>query len=886
MSHRLEEFRIIFEREKHRWDQTIVGDCVLLDPETNKPCGVFGVKVTYESEEMSPKCTYRVYGRWTQYENKYTRQIQRQIQAKTFVRDRPHDRPGVIAYLARAPEIGRKRASKLWDAFQSDSLRIATREPEVLASVTGLSEEKAERISKWLRLDEHVMHAKVELINLFVGHGMPTKLADKLIRKYGNRAADLIKRNPFRLLVEHGVGYKKADELYMSLGLDPYRLKRQALAAWYQVHNASEHTWFAGELAWRGVTGNIGSEADPRRALKLAKRAGLLSFRRTDSEGHLDDSGYNIWVATTQRANTEDAIARHVVSKFLQRPSSVNMADQAFADLSNHQRGQMLSMFTKGRISVLSGGPGTGKSFVAGRLANAIGKQFGHDSIAVVAPTGKASVRSTEALSEAGSPKRAQTVHRFLGISAGDETGFEFRHNEDNPSDVDFVFVDEAAMLSDSLLLAILQGTKRSCHIILVGDGNQLPPISNGAPFRDIIRSGLAGHAELTEVKRNAGDIVRGCHAMIAMRQPTPVRPADIELHAGRNWGHVQCAKGEHLQKIQLAIKAIVTLGFDPVWDTQIICPMNDRGSASRKQLNQMLQSELNENRPRYWPFAIRDKVINRKNTQYPVESISREAEPLENDGRVYVANGDQGVVLHEEPKYAVVQFFNPSRTVRIPKGCEDIELAYAITCHLAQGSEVPVGIVVIDQDARMLNSNNWLFTAVSRAKKLCLTVGPQRIMNEMIGKVVTGNRKTFLRELIDHYHTERGWLRDQREADAMKQTTDFSGINIQIPKDPKDVRKLLEDAIRRDKCLFCNRSLSHPESLQVGYGPTCAKKRNLPWGEGITLNAAVHAMEEMRDAIHTTNRDGTKADRQSESKQPAKQSERSVSNGPTHVGQ
>jgi len=302
----------------------------------------------------------------------------------------------------------------------------------------------------------------------------------------------------------------------------------------------------------------------------------------------------------------------------------------------------------------------------------------------------------------------------------------------------------------------------------LIGDTNQLPPVGHGAPLRDLIAAGVPC-GELREIRRNSGTIVKAC---AAIRDGKPVktdeqlRPAD-----GRNMKLVDGGKGKQAQQAILELLGKLSRRYDPTWDCQVICAVNAKSDLSRKTLNELLQAELNPDGKRIKgsPFRVGDKVVCLKNGFVPTIEVDHSSpdEVIENDdGGVYVANGEVGRVLAVDEKLTVMEFAAPRRVVRVPRGQakddadgEDesgtgcnFDLAYAISCHKSQGSEFPVVIVALDEypGARRVCSREWIYTAISRAKELCLLVGKGATIKSVCRRSALDKRKTFLRERVE----------------------------------------------------------------------------------------------------------------------------------------
>lgn len=457
-------------------------------------------------------------------------------------------------------------------------------------------------------------------------------------------------------------------------------------------------------------------------------------------------------------------------------------------DLSDHQREQLANSL-RARIGILAGSPGTGKTYTLARLVGRLIELVGPEAIAVCAPTGKAAVRITEALDGYGIRKSASTIHRLLGVgsrTAGE--GWGFVHDENNPLPQKWIIVDESSMIDTDLMASLLRACAKGTHLLLVGDVNQLPPVGHGAPLRDLIAAGVPC-GELTKIERNWGAIVQACADIRDGQKWKTV--SELDPDAGANLKLLPATNAAAaVETIVETIRKIRDRGlFDPIWGVQVIVAVNKKSELSRKDLNKRLQGELNPNGARIGsnPFRVGDKIVCLKNSLVPV---SQDAPPDANrdasDGKVFVANGEQGRVVSVAEKLTTVAMDAPKRLIKIPRGTENgdgrqseremakdarraangeadeeeqastgtgcsWDLAYAISCHKSQGSEFPVVIVALDEypGARRVCSREWLYTAISRAKQICLLVGKRHIADGMCVQRAITKRKTFLKERI-----------------------------------------------------------------------------------------------------------------------------------------
>jgi exodeoxyribonuclease V alpha subunit len=421
-------------------------------------------------------------------------------------------------------------------------------------------------------------------------------------------------------------------------------------------------------------------------------------------------------------------------------------------EASPHQCAAWESASARGGLAILTGGPGTGKTHTAAAILKQCAAQFGLENIAVCSPFGKAAVRITAAMQAAKLDKEATTIHRMLGVSRNghDGAGWGFRYNLANPLPYRVVAVEESSTLGVDLGASLFAAFQPGTLVLLLGDPGQLPPVEHGAPLRDMLAAGVP-HGELSEIWRNAGDIVKACQAIRRGERWEPSRTMDIP--AGHNLRHIETIRPSiSLRQIERLLGSTPP-GLDPVWDIQVLCIVNEKGPLCRQKLNEHLRGFLNPKGRGSKDNKYRegDKVICLSNSMLPV--VDDGAAGYDGDsGKEFVANGEIGRVLHVEPKLSIVRFDTPARTVKIAGDWhDDFDLAYAITTHKSIGSEWPVVFYVSDEhpSARRTASRQLIYTAISRSKKLCVTIGRKATMDNDCLNDSLSARKTFLAEMI-----------------------------------------------------------------------------------------------------------------------------------------
>lgn len=747
------EIGATFISERQRWGDTILGTC------TTEKGSPFTVKTQAEPGELVAGLSYSFYGRWRNHPR-----YGQQFEATSFVPVQPHDEAGTLAYLKRAPGIGPATAKALWNKYQGEAVRRLREDPALVVKELDLparqfNQERAEKAAAYLNEEKGTEDATIELMSLLAGRGFPRMTLKRALRKWGNRAAQVVKRDPYKLMAFPGSGFLRADSMFLDLGHNAARLRRQTLCMWHATHSDNEgHTWFIpAVLEWELRQKISSSQVRAARAAKLGVRSGILAKYR--------DAAGNLFLTEMGKSKVEE-LAAGLAARMLTGPAAWPPLDGL--DVSDHQLHELGKALSR-RLGIFGGGPGTGKTYTAARLIARIHKANGGGHVAVVAPTGKAAVRISEALAEYGLPIKAKTIHSFLEVVQSEEGGaWSFRHCEEDPVEEKFVIVDESSMIDVSLFSSLLRALPPDAHLLLVGDVQQLPPVGHGAPLRDLLATPGCPRGELREIRRNSGAIVETC-ALIRDEQPLHLS-ARLDLEAGKNLAFLETRDGAaSCERILSIIRNVRDRGLqDPVWETQVIVAVNEKSPLSRKELNVLLQAELNGVNRSSTRFWVGDKVVCLKNGFWPavVDALDQFESDEDADQSMFreddqgrpelrIANGELGRVLEDWPQKLILEFFNPRRIVLVPRaeggGELPFDLGYAISCHKAQGSEWPLVIVAVDDygGARLVCDRSWIYTAISRSKKACLLVGQEKTLRGMIARQKIHDRRTLFVERL-----------------------------------------------------------------------------------------------------------------------------------------
>lgn len=810
MARKTEEVEAIFIRERQRWGETTITTCIKNEDAERyakiEKQGLYSaagssideleqtIKLDCDEGELESGLTYRFFGSWVKHWR-----YGDQFHAKTFTKITPHDKTGIINYLMKAPGIGKSRAEKLWQAYHGDAVRMLRQKSETVAILlSGKSHSQTDQASKASRLlekldeaaayleqEKDLEDATIDIVSLLAGRGFPKRLAREAIGIFGNLAAEKIRKNPYKLMRFKGVGFLKADAMFLDLGGNPARLKRQALAIWHGIANDSDgHTWFGVNFIKSTLREKIaGVDADPLRAIKLCLRSGLLQVHK--------DLIKTPWFCTRRMSEDEADIARGLA--FLATRDSA-WPSVLMTGLSDHQEIHLEVALSK-PVGVFAGDPGTGKSFAAARLVSRIADLKGYSDVAVIAPTGKAAVRVTEAMAECGVNVRAKTVHSLLRVASNEGGVWTFEHCRENPIDERYVVVDESSMLDVPIMASLVRALRSDGHLLLVGDLQQLPPVGHGAPLRDLLAAKVP-FGNLTEVRRNSGAIVETCQAI---REERSIKLVDkINLDVGNNLAIRRASDQEAASKVESLVRAIRDRKLcDPVWQLQVIVALNDKSDLSRKKLNKALQLELNSrNRSTLTLFWNDDKIVCLRNQMLPVDVDAMKmvdddlegmtGETAAGDAAAYVANGEIGKVVAVYPNKLILEFFTPKRIVVCPvapgSDPEGFDLGYAISCHKSQGSQWKVAIVALDPSggARRICDRSWVYTSISRAQEICFLVGRDQTFTRFCRTQKIDKRKTFLvdrfREAIREFEDEEGKEDREEESKAQSEETEEEG--------------------------------------------------------------------------------------------------------------
>lgn len=655
-------------------------------------------------------------GRWTNHP-----QFGRQFQAESIICVAPTSAEGIRRFLAGGliRGIGEVHARRIVERFGADTLRVIEKESQRLEEVPGIGKVRRRRIKEsWIE-----QRGIREVMIFLQSHGVGTGQAARIFRQYGNDAIAVVRHNPYRLCAEvWGIGFKSADAIARRVGI-PHDAPERARAglAHLLLAAAEEGHCFSREPELLLQAQALLDIPVERLAEALDAQVAAGALAREEDRIYLRPL---LDAEKRVAARLRRLVATPARFPPIDAPKALAWAERRMGiRLAEAQRDALLTALAA-KVSIITGGPGVGKTTIIRALAEVFGAR--RLTLRLAAPTGRAAKRMAEATGH-----DALTIHRLLRYQPAIR---DFEHHAGNPLESDCLIIDEASMIDIRLMDRFLQAVPDHAMLVLVGDTDQLPSVGPGNVLRDIIASDAVPCRRLTAIFRQdaSGLIVRNAHR-INRGEFIETGPADSDFF------FVETADPAKMvaHAVELVTRRIPRrFGMNPRTDVQVLSPMR-RNQLGADNLNVVLQARLNPD----GPALARGGAIFRKGDRVM---------QLRNNYDKDVFNGDIGFVqaVDTAERRLVVNF--DGRPVRYDaEELDELAPAYACTIHKAQGSEYPAVVVLLATQHFKLLQRNLLYTAVTRGRRLVCIVGSAKAVRLAIRNDEVRERRTTLAQRL-----------------------------------------------------------------------------------------------------------------------------------------
>ena len=681
--------------------------------------------------------TLQLSGQWTRHA-----QHGDQFKFTQFKSQLPASVHGIRKYLGSGliRGIGKSYAKKIVDYFGADTLKIISKNSGRLHEVPGIGKQRAKSIK--VAWDEQ--SAVRDVMMFLQTYGITPSQCVRLVKKYGSGAKRILQDEPYRLAEDiERIGFKTADKIALNLGFPTNSQERIDAGIFHTIRQLESegHTLGTEAMILEQAIALLSLKPSHilERIYELEKEQRLHGIQAYDKNQEALGNAYQLPITAGAEKRIAQAIARiaHTESGLppIKIDAAVQWAQNRLGFELAKQQTKALQNTLATKVSIITGGPGTGKTTILRAVVDILRAKRAR--IRLASPTGRAAQRLSDA---AQAP--ASTIHRLLKYDAPTRS---FTYNDENPLDCDFLVLDETSMLDTRLAAQLFQAVPSSAHLLLVGDADQLPSVGAGNLLGDLMLAPPAKVTRLDAIYRQGKEsgVVSAAHAILhGESHPGMTFRSLRELDAKKDFTFIEAEQPEQcVQAIKFLVKEYIpkTHGIDPIRSLQVMSPMH-KGRGGITTLNSELQEALNsqniaqsrlQSDPDYKPSSqthFREKT----GKSLPVEleygnvtyRIGDKVIQTRNNYDKNIFNGDTGIIKAIAPDHSTLTIEFDELVEYSKSELSEIQHAYAISIHKSQGSEYPVVIIPLLKQHFLLLQRNLIYTGITRARSKVYIVG------------------------------------------------------------------------------------------------------------------------------------------------------------------